>query len=61
MNQIPSSGTTSSGGGSPIRHGSGATGHSSIVVRASASPSSPSAASLSFVSTATTTFSFGEK
>ena len=60
MNQMPSSGTTSSGGGSPIRHVSGATGHSSIVVPTSASPSSPRSASLSFVSAATTTFSFAE-
>ena len=61
MNQMPSSGTTSSGGGSPIRHVSGATGHSSTVVPSSATPSSPRSASLSFVSAATTTFSFAEK
>ena len=60
MNQIPSSGRTSSGGGSSTRHGSGGTGHRSCVAATSFSVTSPSIALLEFVSVAAPILSAGE-
>ncbi len=58
--QMPSSGSTSAGGGSSTRHGFGATGHASTVRATSASTSCSIAASLEFVSTAAPTLSSGD-
>jgi len=60
MNQMPSSGKTSSGGGSSTFQGAGGTGHWSTVAATSFFASSTRAAPLEFVRIPTPTLSAGE-